>query len=603
MIKDFKKNIEIVKYVFKFCPFYAIFTLVYIIFQAIATLSKVYLVERIVKIIENIIENNSSDIKNVITIIAIYIVIIIVCNIYNSIYQNYIKGKYRIIFIKSMRTVMFKKAKEVDYESFDNPEFYDRYSWAMREISRGIIVYEDFSTFISSLVNTFMLGAFIGINDIILITIILISVISRLIITQKVNKNTHRFNEETERDRRMFGYVNRTFYQERFAAEMKSTDISCLLIDRCKESQNNIDKKYLEIYKENTILKIISSIIANIFELAGMYIYLAYKLFKGLAVSTFSAIISAASQFSSNLYSMANFFIRIKTNALYIDYILDYMNYKPKLETIGMEDLDDKFESLEVKNVSFAYPISDKNALTNINLKLERKEKIAIVGLNGAGKTTLIKLLLKFYNPKEGDILYNGKSIKNAKEDVLRKKYAIVFQDYRIYGVTIGENILMRKIANEEDEKRVWTALEYVGMKEKITKLPQGINTICTREFRSDGAVFSGGELQRIAIARAFASNAYIFILDEPTSNLDPLAEKRINNLIIEKAKDKAVILIAHRLSTVVDADRIILIEYGKIIEEGTHVELIEKKGKYFEMFTTQSYLYKSNKGDINSTE
>ena len=223
--------------------------------------------------------------------------------------------------------------------------------------------------------------------------------------------------------------------------------------------------------------------------------------------------------------------------------------------------------------------------------------------MNGAGKTTLIKLLLKFYNPKEGDILYNGKSIKNAKEDVLRKKYAIVFQDYRIYGVTIGENILMRKIANEEDEKRVWTALEYVGMKEKITKLPQGINTICTREFRSDGAVFSGGELQRIAIARAFASNADIFILDEPTSNLDPLAEKRINNLIIEKAKDKAVILIAHRLSTVVDADRIILIEYGKIIEEGTHAELIEKKGKYFEMFTTQSYLYKSNKGDINSTE
>lgn len=598
MIKDFKKNIEIVKYVFKFCPFYAFFTALYIIFQAVATLAKVYLVEIIVSIIERLIENNLNDYKDVITIIVIYIVVIVICNIYNSIYQNYIKGKYRIIFIKSMKTIMFKKAKEVDYESFDNPEFYDRYSWAMREISRGIIVYEDFSTFISSLVNTLMLGAFIGINDIILIVIILISVISRLIITQKVNKNAHRFNEETERDRRMFGYVNRTFYQERYAAEMKSTDISNLLITRCKESQNNIDKKYLEIYKQNTLLNILSSIIDNIFELAGMYIYLVYKLFKGLAVSTFSAIVSAASQFSSNLYSMANFFIRIKTNALYIDYILDYMNYKPKLETLGTENLDEDFKSLEVKNVSFAYPQCDKNALTNINLKLERKEKIAIVGLNGAGKTTLIKLLLKFYNPSEGDILFNGKSIKDAKEDVLRRKYAIVFQDYRIYGVTIGENVLMRKIVSKDDENRVWTALEYVGMKEKIAKLQDGINTICTREFRSDGAVFSGGELQRIAIARAFASNADIFILDEPTSNLDPLAEKRVNNLIIEKAKDKAVILIAHRLSTVVDADRIILIEYGKIIEEGTHRELMNKKGKYYEMFTTQSHLYKSIKED-----
>lgn len=598
MIKDFKKNIAMVKYIFMFCPLYALFTLIYIILNSINILSKVILIEKIVNIIELLIKSNSSEINEVLITFAIYMGVTILCNVYISIYQNYIKGKYRITYIKCMRTLMFEKTKNIDYESFDNPEFFDAYSRALREVPRGIKVYEDFTSFISSLVNTIMLGTFIGLNDIILIVIILLSTLARILITQKININAHTFNLETERDRRMFGYVNRTFYQERLAAEIKTTSISKLLIERCKEAQNNIDNKYKEIYKKNTILKIFNSVISNIFEQVLMYIYLVYKLFKGLEISVFSSIISAATQFSSNIYQMLNFFVVIKDNALYIDYVLDYMNYKPKLETTGIEDLPSEFESLEVKDLSFKYPLCEKYALHNINLKLENNEKIAIVGLNGAGKTTLIKMLLKFYQPESGDILYNGKSIRNVKESSIRSKYSIVFQDYRIYGVSIGENVLMRKLTSDEDKIKVIEALDNVGMKDKILSLPDGIDTICTREIRKDGAMFSGGELQRIAIARAFASNAHIYILDEPTSNLDPLSEKKINDLIIEKAKDKAIILIAHRLSTVVDADRIILIEYGKIVEEGNHDELMTKKGRYFEMFSTQSRLYKeANKG------
>ena len=150
----------------------------------------------------------------------------------------------------------------------------------------------------------------------------------------------------------------------------------------------------------------------------------------------------------------------------------------------------------------------------------------------------------------------------------------------------------MRKVTSPQDEEIVWNALEKVGMKEKIQNLPDGINTIYSREFGREGAVLSGGEGQKVAIARVFASNADIYILDEPTSSLDPIAERNINNLIIEKSEDKTIIIIAHRLSTVVDTDRILLIEYGKIVEEGTHQELIAKHGKYYEMFNTQAMLY-----------
>ena len=231
------------------------------------------------------------------------------------------------------------------------------------------------------------------------------------------------------------------------------------------------------------------------------------------------------------------------------------------------------------------------------SLEIKRGDKLAIVGLNGAGKTTLIKLFLKFYNPNEGEIYYNNQTIRETKEDVIRRKYSIIFQDFRLYDVSIAENVLMREVKTEEDEKIVWKALDLVGLKEKVEALEQGIYTLYSREF--NGVEFSGGERQKLAIARVFASNADIYILDEPTSSLDPLAERDINRLIMEKSQDKTIIIIAHRLSTVVDANRIILMEYGKIIEDGTHHQLLMERGKYYKMFSTQAALYIRNENKV----
>jgi ATP-binding cassette subfamily B protein len=178
----------------------------------------------------------------------------------------------------------------------------------------------------------------------------------------------------------------------------------------------------------------------------------------------------------------------------------------------------------------------------------------------------------------------------------IREKYSIVFQDFQIYAVTIAENVLMRRVETKEDEELVWEALRKVGLEQKIKKFKNNIYTLVTREFDRDGISFSGGERQRLAIARVFASNKDIYILDEPTSALDPLAEERINKLIIDSAGDKTMLIIAHRLSTVVDADIIYLVREGNILEKGTHKQLMELNGRYAYMFNVQKELYEVKK-------
>jgi ATP-binding cassette subfamily B protein len=337
-----------------------------------------------------------------------------------------------------------------------------------------------------------------------------------------------------------------------------------------------------------------SNFTSIIIEQGGTYIFLARKLFKGIIpISEFASVLNASLQFSRNFVDAINFLTRVKVNALYIDDFLWYMNYHPKLENKGTEKLKKELSTLDINELTFKYPSNEVYNLDNVNLKIYHGQRIAIVGLNGAGKTTLIKLLLKFYEPESGSIYYNNENYSNLDEKEIRNEFSIIFQDFQTYALSIAENILMREVKSFDDEELVWEALEKVGLKEKVESLPDTIYTLVTREFDDNGVVFSGGERQKLVIARVFASNSEFYVLDEPTASLDPIAEKTINDLIIRNATNKTIIIIAHRLSTVVDVDHIILIEQGKIIEAGTHKELIDLKGKYYNMFETQASLYK----------
>ena len=231
-------------------------------------------------------------------------------------------------------------------------------------------------------------------------------------------------------------------------------------------------------------------------------------------------------------------------------------------------------------------------------MTIKSGQKIALVGYNGAGKSTLIKLLLRLYDVSSGEILFNGENVKNFTLNSYRNNFATVFQDFQIYAATIAENVLSGEYI-EKNKKTVLTALSKSGFDHKLLSLPDDIFTPLTKEFDNDGTNLSGGEAQKIAIARVFAKPCDIIILDEPSSALDPISEYELNRTIMENS-DKTVIIISHRLSTTRNADMIYMLENGEIIEQGNHEQLIRIDGKYAEMFNKQAEKYSLGRGNTD---
>ena len=580
-------NLSILKYVFKFCPILIVFAIFNIIASAVVAIGEV-------KIISDAIDAviNTADTSELYKSILIYVIVVFVCYIFKTVYRRYILARCRIIFQMKMQTFLFRKVKHIDMASYDNPTFYDKYSRGLNDGTwRGIAVFTTFTDFIEFVVVSASLGVYAIIADPLLIVIILVCAVISVISVNVINKIWYKLYHEAENDNRYTWYIKRTFYQQRYAAELKTTKISSLLINKYDERVNNIEHLYRKSEKKMVLPNFVSTFANNLIQQAGTYIYLFYKLSIGMAISTFTAMVHATFKFASYLTQAISIFTYLREHSYYISDFLWILDYTPSVEkNEGLEV--DEIESINIKDICFAYPKNDYNSINHLSLNITKGEKIAIVGDNGGGKTTLIKLLMKFYIPTSGTICINGKNIEEYNEISLRKQYSIVFQDFQIYAVTIAENVLMRRCQGKEDEQKVLDALDKVGLLEKILSFKDGIYTNVTREFDKDGVTFSGGERQRLVIARIFASDANVYILDEPTSSLDPLSEERINKLIIRNVTNKTMIIIAHRLSTVVDADRIYLIRNGEIKESGSHEELMEQKGIYYTMFDTQRRLY-----------
>lgn len=588
----FKYNYVVLKYVFKFCPGFIYYSILNVIASVVKTMSKVLLISEAINVV--IKTQNIDDIYKLFDSFLLYLLIIVICSIITGLYDNYITPRYQLKYQKNVQRFLYSKVKVIDMASYDDPNFYDRYTRGCRESSwRGFRTFRAIMSLITNIASSIALGAYIMINDNLLIVIIIISSLISMFTLSIVRKMQYKVYKETETERRYQMYVNRTFYNQKNAAELKTTSIDKLLVEKYKENTKKLDRKFIKANYKMLLPEGISSFSRIIITQAGTYIILLYRLFKGLIdISLFTTTVNATLQFASNFSQAVNGYTELKENILYIEDFIWALEYKPNIEKEKDEVEGLEFNKLEIKNVKFQYPKTDKLAIDDISLEIKKGQRIAIVGDNGSGKTTLMKLLLSFYYPTEGEILINGYDYKELSTKQIRSKYSIVFQDFQIYAVTIAENVLMRRIETKEDEELVWSALKNVGIDEKVRKFKNGIHTLVTREFDRDGVSFSGGERQRLAIARVFASNKDIYILDEPTSALDPLAEERINKLIISNAKDKTMIIIAHRLSTVVDADIIYLVREGKVLERGSHKELMELNGRYAYMFNVQKHLY-----------
>lgn len=305
----------------------------------------------------------------------------------------------------------------------------------------------------------------------------------------------------------------------------------------------------------------------------------------GMVLRYAQAIFQACMSVSASIRLAGEF----RTDVGRIASTLEYLNLEAE-KTKGDSFTEMTKGVIEFRNVSFRYPGTKELVLDHVSLKIEPSEKIAVVGKNGSGKTTLVKLLCRLYEPEEGEILWNGKNIREYDLREWQKIFAIVFQDYSLLSLTLGQNVAASVQYEAERAKEV---LQLAGFGERLNKLKKGLETVVYPEYEQDGVSFSGGEEQKIAIARAIYKGGQICILDEPTAALDPVSESRVYESFDEIVKGKTAVYISHRLSSCKFSDRIFVLDNGKIVESGTHEALLSKNGLYAQLWQAQAQYYK----------
>lgn len=493
---------------------------------------------------------------------------------------------------RNLNAKLYKKAKSLDLESYDNPHFYNNFILTIESSSGNIQnILNLLRQYVGELVSLLTICTIVFTIDPVCLLIIGAIVVIFTPVSKKIGSLQVERRVENNRLHRRADYFARIFYLQDYAKEVRMNNIKPLLIKRYNEAADDVidnQKKYvgkidaIYFFQETGV-----QILGFMFILP---LYLGYCVIKtktlsaGDFVATFNGAYSIAASFSFLTVGIVRNF---SEQAKMIEKYREFLNTGNKIFDGGKKAEITEPKTIEIKNMSFTYPGNDKPTLNNINLTIKPYEKIALVGYNGAGKTTLTNLLLRLYDTTKGDILIDGENIKDVIIDSHRNRFAAVFQDFQIFACSLGENVALDV---NPDENAVLQALKNSGFNKN---LKDGINSELLREFDDNGTMLSGGEAQKVAIARAFYKDCPYVILDEPSANLDPIAEYNLNQAMLEAAKHKTVIFISHRLSTTVNADKIYVMENGEIIESGSHQELMAQNSTYAYMFNLQAEKYR----------
>ena len=411
-----------------------------------------------------------------------------------------------------------------------------------------------------------------------------------LIVATQMNKAWFKAGDEYSRLDRIFYYFLNIFsdyntgkeirlYKEQNLIEHTATDK--LLTD----GEKLLKKASLHTAKSSSFVAILGALVGF-----GIYLFICVKGLYGLfGIGSLVLYCGSFMQIINGIMKMAVTFGKTAEMVPLVNYYFDIVNTKDDM-TYGAKELDlsDKFE-IEFKNVSFKYPNMESYALKNINIKINNGEHLAVVGRNGSGKTTFIKLMCRLYDVTDGEILINGINIKEYSKESIISLYSVVFQDFKIFSTTLAQNIS----TNEEyDKERLYDALDKANIKDRVLKMENKECTYLYKDLDKAGVEISGGEAQKLALARALYKDAPIVILDEPTAALDPIAEHEIYNRFNSFVENKTAIYISHRLSSCVFCDKIAVFDKSKLVESGTHQELLTAGEKYFELWNAQAKYY-----------
>lgn len=412
-----------------------------------------------------------------------------------------------------------------------------------------------------------------------------------LVIALKMNKMWFKASDEYSRLDRIFYYFLNMFsdyntgkeirlYKEQKLIEHNATDK--LLTD----GERVLKKASMNSAKSSSFIAVLGAVVGF-----GIYLFIGVKGLYGLfGIGSLVLYCGSFMQIINGIMKMAATFGKTEEMVPLVNYYFDIMNTKDDM-TYGSKvlDLTDKFE-IEFKNVSFRYPGAENDSLKNVNLTIHNGEHLAVVGRNGSGKTTFIKLMCRLYDVTEGEILINGENIKEYTAESLMSLYSVVFQDFKIFSTTLAQNI---SAGSDYNSEKLFDALDKSNIKERVQKMENEENTYLYKDLDKAGVEISGGEAQKLALARALYKDSPIVILDEPTAALDPVAENEIYNRFNSFVNHKTAIYISHRLSSCIFCSRIAVFDKAELVQNGTHEELLEnKEGKYYELWNAQAQYY-----------
>lgn len=502
---------------------------------------------------------------------------------------------------RALKEQLFQKASEIDLFCYDDPEYYNDFVLGVSESEKTIDRFLNMLNMgMQAITVLFTTGIFYLMTDPIGIVFVLVSFVMRMLVSVKLNKVNYDNRVKVNPYMRKRDYVSRVFYLKDYAKELRlHPQAGSQLEEEFAEADDGIVDEHKKVSGIRTLLLFLRNYAVSDFLIDGLYIsYLVYKaaVLHTLNYSDAVILFNRTGSMRGCLSRFADLGPAAHENSMFVDKIRSFLAYEPRLRQDVGDPVPDGPGELLLDHVSFKYSEKGRTVLDDISLRVKPGEHIAIVGYNGAGKTTLIKLLMRLYDPTSGSISYHGKKVSTLKPDDYHRHIGVVFQDYQMFGASLAENVVMDDMTEEElksKSEKIKVSLEDAGFGEKLASLPDGLFTQVTTEFDKKGVDFSGGESQKVAISRAFYKDADILIMDEPSSALDPIAEYELNKAMESAARGKTVFYISHRLSTTRDADRIIMLEEGRIIEEGNHSQLLAKNGKYAQMWKAQAGKYR----------
>lgn len=491
-----------------------------------------------------------------------------------------------------VKAYMVDKLMNVEYKYLEKPEYLDSVSkakFAVDSFDALNIFLRHTIELITQFIIICSLITLILVFNPLIIVLILVGVTVHFIVGQVSSKKQQEYYKKLGPVNRRYNYYSKVATETSYQKDFRIYPLGELMNQRFNHFLDKTCNNIIDYEKTVGRFQIYYMFI-NYIQIVIIYGFIGYiSVTQNLGVGTYILLTASAMKVSAAIDGFASRTIQLRQKVILLDSIFEVLDKKDSITKSSEGHLCEVFNKLEFRNVSFTYPDTEKIILKNVSFTIDKGEKISIVGINGSGKTTIVKLISRFYSPDSGEILWNGVNINEYDYKSYIKQLSAVFQDFKLFALTISENVDLE----QKNKEYIKECLYQVGLQTKIESLPHNTNSFLSKEYSIEGIDMSGGERQKVAIARALYQNSSLAILDEPTSALDPISEAEIYENFNDLVKDKTTIYISHRMSSSIFCGRIIVLSDGEIIGNDTHHNLMKGKSDvYYELFSAQSSYY-----------